>query len=55
MDAGEACYANCHVYDDGGTLVNKELYLFMDDLLPWEVGATQGITVDGKLPSTWLK
>jgi len=52
---GASCSANCHIRNDGGTLVNKELYLFQDDLLDWEVSATTPITVDGKLPSYWFK
>ena len=47
------CAANCHIRDDGGTIVNKELFLFESDLLDWEIGATSGITVDGELPGSW--
>jgi hypothetical protein len=47
------CSANCHIRDDGGTILNKELYLFQSDLLDWELGASSSITVDGKLPSYW--
>lgn len=50
-----ACYLSCHIYDDGGTLVNKELYLFMDDLVePWQVSSTAHITVDQILPIDWF-
>ena len=48
-----SCSVNCHIRDDGGTIVNKELYLFQSDLLDWELGASTSITVDGKLPSYW--
>ncbi len=55
-ETGEgACYINCHIRNEGGEMINKDLYLFMDDLLSWEVEATQGITVDNKLPSIWKK
>ncbi|HAF30051.1 MAG TPA: hypothetical protein DCG75_13505 [Bacteroidales bacterium] len=50
---GASCSSNCHVRDEGGVLVNKELYLFEDDLLDWEIGATSKITVDGELPASW--
>ena len=49
-----SCSVNCHIRDDGGVLVNKELYLFQSDLEVWEIDATTGITVDGKLPSHWF-
>jgi len=49
----DACYINCHVRNEGGELINKNLYLFMDDLLSWEVEATGSITVDNALPSYW--
>jgi len=49
-----ACSLNCHIRNDGGTLINKNLYLFMDDLLVWEVDATSGITVDDILPASWI-
>lgn len=51
---GQACYAGCHIRNEGGTLVNKSLYLFREDLLDWEITATSGITVDGKLPASWF-
>lgn len=50
---GESCYSNCHVRNEGGKLVNKELYLFQDDLLEWEINASKDIVVDGELPSSW--
>ena len=52
---GPDCTTNCHIRDEGGVLINKELYLFQEDLLDWELSATTGITVDGKLPGTWTK
>lgn len=51
---GKSCYSNCHIRNEGGTLVNKELYLFEEDLLSWEISATKDITVDGKLPPSWF-
>ncbi|MHC1706411.1 MAG: hypothetical protein AB9842_02690 [Bacteroidales bacterium] len=54
VEVGSACYSNCHIRNESGVFVNKELYLFQEDLLPWEVGATSHITVDGKLPADWF-
>lgn len=54
-DVGSAtCSSNCHIRNDNGTLVNKELYLFNSDLLSWEHSATDSITCDGKLPAAWF-
>jgi len=53
VDAG-SCYKNCHIRNEGGVLVNKNLYLFEEKLLNWELNASKGITVDGKLPATWF-
>ena len=53
VGGGGGCSFNCHIRDEGGTLMNKELYLFQSDLLDWEIEANSGITVDGKLPSFW--
>lgn len=50
---GASCSSNCHIRNEDGTLINKELYLFQEDLLDWEINATSGITVDGKLPASW--
>lgn len=55
VSAGRSCSSNCHVRNEGGELVNKDLYLFQSDLLDWEVGATSGITVDGQLPESWTE
>lgn len=52
---GASCSANCHIRNEGGTLVNKKLFLFQENLLDWEKGATSKITVDGKLPASWFK
>jgi len=52
---GAACSANCHISNDGAGLKNTNLYLFKSDLLDWEKTATGSITVDGKLPSLWMK
>jgi len=50
-----ACYLNCHIRNEGGTLVNKELYLFMEDLVEtWQVSSTSSITVDEELPASWF-
>jgi hypothetical protein len=50
----KACYENCHIRNEGGVLINKELYLFQDNLLEWEQNATGGIVVDDKLPESWF-
>ena len=55
VGSDKACYSACHIRNEGGTLVNKELYLFKEDLLEWEVAATEHITVDGKLPESWFE
>ena len=52
---GSACYVNCHIRNENGNMINKELYLFQDDLLEWEKGATGILTVDDKIPSSWNK
>ncbi len=51
----KACFENCHIRNEGGTLVNKELYLFLEDLEDWELEANQGIVVDDKLPASWFE
>ncbi|MFC2117240.1 hypothetical protein ACFLTI_03160 [Bacteroidota bacterium] len=55
VEAGNSCYANCHIRNDNGVLINKELFLFQDNLLDWEKGASTKITVDDILPESWLK
>jgi hypothetical protein len=55
VQTGQSCSWNCHIRNENGTMVNKELYLFQSDLLDWEVQATMPITVDGKLPASWTK
>lgn len=54
VESGKSCSYNCHIRSEDGNLVNKELYLFESDLLDWELNATKGITVDGKLPAKWF-
>ena len=53
VTAGASCGSNCHIRKVDGEYVNKNLYLFEENLLDWEKGATKKITVDGKLPSSW--
>ena len=49
------CFINCHIRAEGGQLINKELYLFMDDLVEtWQVSSTGSITLDGELPISWF-
>jgi hypothetical protein len=52
---GASCSANCHIRNENGTLINKKLFLFKENLLDWEKAATTKITVDGQLPSSWFK
>lgn len=54
VPSGSACYSSCHIRKEGTVLINKELYLFEENLNSWEINATKGITVDGKLPSSWF-
>jgi len=54
VQVGRSCSSNCHIRNEGGTLVNKELYLFDEDLLDWEKSASNSIIVDGKLPESWF-
>jgi hypothetical protein len=53
VDQGQACFRNCHLLNEDDVLRNKEIYLFEDDLEPWEKEATAKITVDKNLPKTW--
>lgn len=55
VSQGKACSSNCHIRNEGGLLVNKELYLFDENLLDWEKNASAGIKVDGKLPASWFE
>lgn len=49
------CMVNCHIRNEGGNLINKDLYLFMDDLTEsWQVSSTGFITVDDELPAGWF-
>lgn len=50
-----SCSSNCHIRKVDGQLVNKNLFLFKENLLDWEKGATTKITVDGKIPSSWIQ
>jgi hypothetical protein len=54
-DVGDdLCWSNCHIYTEGDTTYNKDLYLFDTDLLDWEVDATGFMTVEGTLPPGWF-
>jgi len=52
---GQTCYTSCHIRNEEGLLVNKELFLFQENLLEWELEASNNIMVDGKLPSSWFE
>lgn len=54
-DDGKSCSSNCHIRNEGGNLVNKNLYLFQENLLEWELEASNGIVVDGHLPESWFE
>lgn len=49
----KACWSSCHIYEEEGSFVNKDLYLFFEDLETWEQTATGPYTVDGELPAGW--
>lgn len=53
--SGSSCNSNCHIRMEGNDTINKQLYLFKSDLLEWEHSATDHITVDDALPSSWIK
>lgn len=53
VNSGASCSSNCHIRNENGILINKNLYLFKDDLLEWEKEASESITVDGELPASW--
>lgn len=56
VDTYPGCTLNCHIWDDNGTLQNKELYLLIEDfdpLKPWQESSTSHITLDSRL-SGWL-
>jgi hypothetical protein len=55
VEPGASCSSSCHIRNEGGTLINAELYLWSDSLETWEHGATDAYTVDGELPSQWLQ
>jgi thiosulfate/3-mercaptopyruvate sulfurtransferase len=55
VPSGGSCSDNCHIRNEGGVLVNKNLYLFDENLLEWEKTASAGIVVDGKLPASWFR
>lgn len=54
VENGASCASQCHIRNEGGTLVNAEFYLWSDSLNSWEVEATEPYTVDGELPSYWF-
>ncbi|MFA6402854.1 MAG: hypothetical protein WCX31_14735 [Salinivirgaceae bacterium] len=55
VETGTTCSSNCHIRNEGGVFINKDLFLFQNDLLDWEKNATTPITVDGKLPESWMQ
>jgi hypothetical protein len=54
VGSNKLCSANCHIRNEGGVLINRELFLFNDNLLDWEKPASANIVVDGKLPASWF-
>lgn len=53
---GKSCYYNCHIRRENGEFVNKDLYLFSEDMeFDWEIPANKDIVVDDKLPTFWMK
>jgi hypothetical protein len=55
VEEDASCTSSCHIRNEGGMLVNSELYLWADSLENWEHGATDAYTVDGQLPSKWFE
>lgn len=55
LTQGGSCSSSCHIRNEDGVLINKELFLFEENLLEWEKSATSKITVDGKLPESWIQ
>jgi hypothetical protein len=54
VESGKSCGSSCHIREDGGQIINKELYLFESDLeFDWEKSSSTFMTVDGELPSGW--
>lgn len=51
---GQSCSSNCHIRNEGGTLINAEYYLWADSLEAYELDATSAYTVDGHLPNSWF-
>jgi hypothetical protein len=54
-EAGMGCGSSCHMKVTAMDTINKELYLFMSDLLEWEVSATGHMTMDDKIPASWIQ
>jgi hypothetical protein len=54
VEDGAGCSTNCHIRNEGGTLINTEFYLWRDSLEAYEVEATGAYTVDGQLPDYWF-
>jgi hypothetical protein len=52
---GTSCSSNCHLQFVDGDTINKELYLWKSDLLDWEIKSTEFMTMDGNVPSYWMK
>lgn len=50
-----SCSSNCHIRNENGVLINKNLYLFEENLLDWEKGASSHITVDDHIPRSWIQ
>jgi hypothetical protein len=53
VEDGASCGSKCHIRKEGDQFINKGLYLFEEDLEPYEVNATKPIVVDGQLPDSW--
>lgn len=53
--SGKSCFSSCHIRVENGIFVNRQLYLFEENLLDWEKNASASIQVDGKLPASWFE
>lgn len=55
VEGTATCGSSCHIRIEGSDTINRELYLFKADLNDWEMGATEFMTMDDRVPSGWLR
>jgi len=54
VTSGMSCSSSCHLRKENGVYINKDNFLFEENLLDWEKNASKKVTVDGKLPNNWM-